>query len=342
MSQEIDTSIVPSTLSSNTNTDNQLVWSSPIRNSLNAQITRQIAYSNCLLDMAQSAKTPLGVNPFWESGATPPIEWRQWFSTLKMAIMARDRIKVDKLLKLKSQPTDLFYPTLPTYKEEFEGETEDEERNREQRNERRRVDFENECKVIERKGALVDRISWDEAETKVKSLIYLSRGAEARKNYHQKNPHTQIEKCTTHELVHELNITFTIPRNTTFDRFKFFKSMKQSHESIETFYSRIREAGALCKFKDLEEDLVKDLFISNMTNTSIQMDLWSEVRTPQQVLNFAINREREDKQTNRRYWEHTQTILVGHKYRISETSQEHPSHNAQYNNQYYLHHQLEK
>ena len=68
--------------------------------------------------------------------------------------------------------------------------------------------------------------------------------------------------------------------------------MHQSHESLETFYSRIREAGALFKFKDLEEGLVKDLFISNMTNTSIQMDLLSEVRTPQQVVNFAINRER--------------------------------------------------
>ena len=68
--------------------------------------------------------------------------------------------------------------------------------------------------------------------------------------------------------------------------------MRQSHDSLETFYSRIREAGALCKFKDLEEDVVKDLFIANMTSTSIQMDLLSEVRTRQQVLNFAINRER--------------------------------------------------
>ena len=61
--------------------------------------------------------------------------------------------------------------------------------------------------------------------------------------------------------------------------------MQETHESLET-------SGAMCKFKDLEEDLVKNLFISNMTNTSIQMDLLSEVRTPQQVLNFAINRER--------------------------------------------------
>ena len=61
-----------------------------------------------------------------------------------MAIKARNSIEVDKLLKLKPQPIDLFYPTLPTYEEEFEGETEDAAGNREQRNERRRVDFENE------------------------------------------------------------------------------------------------------------------------------------------------------------------------------------------------------
>ena len=81
--------------------------------------------------------------------------------------MARDIIEVDKLLKLKSQPRDLFYPTLPTYEEEFEGETEDDARNREQRNKRRRVDFKNECKVIKRKRALVDRIPGDEVDRSV-------------------------------------------------------------------------------------------------------------------------------------------------------------------------------
>ena len=136
-------------------------------------------------------------------------------------------------------------------------------------------------------------IQWDEADTKTKSLIYPSLGADARRTYNQKNTHVQLKKCTSHELVHELNITFTIPRNTIIDRFKFFKSMQQLRESLETFYCRIREAGTMCKFKDLEEDLVKDLFISIINNTSIQMELLSEVRTPQQVLTFAINGERE-------------------------------------------------
>ena len=196
----------------NTNIDhtNQLVWTNPIRAHINPQNTRQISYFETLLHMAQSTKTPLGVNPFWDSGATPPVEWKQCFATLKMAIMARKKVEVEKLLKLKPQPADLFYPTLPSYEEDLEGGTDEEGRQREQRNERRRVDFENECKVIESKGALVDRIPCYEADKKTKSLIYLSLGAEARQTYYQKKPHAQIEKCTTHELVHELNIIFTI------------------------------------------------------------------------------------------------------------------------------------
>ena len=243
--------------------------------------------------MAQSAiKTPLGVPVFWETGANPTTEWTTWFGTLKMAIMARDNLQVDKLLKLKPTRAELFYPTLPTYEDALEGETEDEERQREQRNERRKVDWENECNQIEQKGPMIDRIPGDEADQKVKSLIYLSLGAEGTRTYHQRNPHTRIERCTTNELVHELAITFTRPRNTTFDRFQCFKAMQRSDESLETFYSQLRELGAHCNFEKLEEDLVKDIFISNMRSPNIQMELLSEVRTPQQALNYAINRER--------------------------------------------------
>ena len=244
--------------------------------------------------MAQSAtpKTPLGTPVFWESGANPPSEWSTWFGTLEMAIMVRDNLVVDKLLRLKPARSELFYPTLPTYEDPFEGETEDEELQREQRNEKRKVDWENECKQIEYKGPMIDRTPWDEADLKVKSLIYLSFDTEGCRTYHQRNPHTRIERCTTNELVHELSLTFTRPRNLTFDRFQFFRALQQSNESLETFYSRLRELGSHAKLEHLEEDLVKDLFISNMQSTNIQMQLLSEVRTAQQILNFAVNRER--------------------------------------------------
>ena len=177
----------------------------------------------------------------------------------------------------------------------------------------------------------------------MKSLIYLSLEAEARKTYHHQNPHTQIEKCTTHEIGHELNVTFIFARNTTFNRFNFFifQINSQPHESLETCYSRIREAGALFKFKELEEDLVKNLFISNMTNTSIHMDLLSEVCTPQQVLNFAINRERGQANQQEILNAH-KTTPVGHKYPTLEIDEDYPLFNAPYNNSFYQPQQQEK
>ena len=139
---------------------------------------------------------------------------------------------------------------------------------------------------------MIYKLSWDEADLKVKSLIYLSLGAEGNRTFHQKKPHTRIEWCTTNELVHELTLTFTRPRNRTIDRFQCFKSMQQPNESFETFYSRLREQEAHCKFEHLEEDLIKDIFISNMRSSNIQIELLSETRTPQQALNYAVNRER--------------------------------------------------
>ena len=140
---------------------------------------------------------------------------------------------------------------------------------------------------------MIDRIIWDEADLKVKSLIYLSLRSEGSRTYHQRNPHTKIERCTTNELVHDLTLTFTRPRNTTFGGFQCFKAMQQTNESFETFYSRLRELGAHCKFEKLE-DLIKDVFISNKKSSNIPMELLSETRTPppKQELNYAVDRER--------------------------------------------------
>ena len=256
------------------------------------KLTQSFTEQKVLHHMAQSSRSPIGVQLFWESGANPQTEWPAWIATFKMAVMAQHNVEVEKLLRLKPARTELFYPAMPTLEDEFENETQDEARQREQRNEKRRVDWENECKAIETKGPTVDRIHWDEADMKVKSLLYLSLGAEACRTFHQRNPHTKIDRYSTHELVHELALTFTRPRYITFDRYQLFTSKQHPHESLENFYSRLREAGSHCRFDHLEEEIIKDLFISNMTNIPIQMDLLSEVRTPQQVLNYAINRER--------------------------------------------------
>ena len=64
--------------------------------------------------MAQSVlKSPIEVPLFWETGENPNQEWAQWFSTFKLAVMAKENLKVEKLLRTEPTPADLFYPAMP-------------------------------------------------------------------------------------------------------------------------------------------------------------------------------------------------------------------------------------
>ena len=167
--------------------------------------------------MAQSMKSPIGVPLFWESGASPTIEWQTCFSTFKRAVMVKENMHVDQLLSLKPTINDLFYPMIPTYEKRIQSSSEEGERNREIRNKRRKVDWENECKLIRNRGSIIERYLWDEADLKMKSVIYLSLWTEATRNFHQRNPHTMIDLCSTNGLVYELGISFTRPLKSAFD-----------------------------------------------------------------------------------------------------------------------------
>ena len=239
--------------------------------------------------MAQSLKSPVGVPLYWESGANPPQEWPSRLSTFKLAVMAKENLHVDQLLRLKPTAADLFYPS---YEDVIEETNEEKTRKRQIRNKRRRVDWENECRAIHNRGPMLDRYTWDDADIKVKNLVYLSLGTEASRISHQRNPHTLIDRCSTKELIYELGITFKRPRNISFDRFQLITVQQNSNENLETFFSRLRELGSKAALGNVEEDLIKDFFIAKMNNSAIQMELLSEVRTPAQVLNFALSLER--------------------------------------------------
>ena len=171
--------------------------------------------------MAQSTmKSPIGVLLFWENRANPTNEWKTWYSTLKMAVMAKENMHVDLLLRLKPTANDPFNPIMTTLEERIENTSEEENRKREIQNERRKVDWENEYKQIMSRGPMIDRYRWDEADLKVKRLTYLSLGTEATRIFHQRNPHTKIDRCSTNELVYDLGMTFTRPRNLNSDRFQ--------------------------------------------------------------------------------------------------------------------------
>ena len=90
--------------------------------------------------------------------------------------MAKENIKIDKLLRTKPTPADLFYPAMPSLDETRPNESEEEGNKTDIRNQRRKIDRENECKTIDIRGLYVDRYPWDEADTKINILLYLWNG----------------------------------------------------------------------------------------------------------------------------------------------------------------------
>ena len=86
---------------------------------------------------------------------------------------------------------------------------------------------------------------------------------EGQRIYQQRFPHSDIERITVFELAHELSLSFTQPRNITYDRFLLFTCKQKQNEKLESFHSRLKALGAKCR-----------------------------LGTAHQVLQFALNRER--------------------------------------------------
>ena len=97
---------------------------------------------------------------------------------------------------------------------------------------------------------------WEEADTKIKSLLYLSLGQEATNIFHQKNP-TEMSKCTTDAFVEQLKETLKKLRNETFDRYQFFNCKQKHNEPLKKFHARTKQKSALCTWEELEDGLVK-------------------------------------------------------------------------------------
>ena len=245
--------------------------------------------------MAQSALTrsAIGVALIWEKRAQPTTTWEKLITTTtKLAISAKENIQIEKLLRPKPTAEELDYPKEPIYEPALPDETTAEERQREQRKIKRKVDWKNQCQVVEDQGPMIDNSKWDKVDNKVKNLIYLSLGTDGTNVFHQRNPHTELSKCTTDALVIQLQDTFKEIRNETFNRFQFFRCTQNPGESLEHFHSKIKQKAALCNCEDLEESLLKSIFIQGMSNPQIQMNLLSEDRDPLETLHYAITRER--------------------------------------------------
>ena len=88
-----------------------------------------------------------------------------------------------------------------------------------------------------------------------------------------------------------MEIAFIRPRNITFDRYVFFSRKQKKGETVEQFNSILKELAADCDFKNLEEVIIRDIFISNMLNDDIQRELLRDTVDTERALSIALNME---------------------------------------------------
>ena len=193
--------------------------------------------------MTQSAKakSPIGVTLFWDNEPQPMV-WEKWLSTSKLPIVERYNIQEEKLLRPRLESEELRCTYEPLYEPPTSDETTAKKRKCDQRN----INCRGTGETSEDKGPFVDNMPWDEANTKIKSLIYLLFGQEATNIVHQRNPHTEMPNCTIEAFVEQLNETFKEVRNQTFDRYQVFNCKKEQNEPLKKKHSRIKQKAALC------------------------------------------------------------------------------------------------
>ena len=130
------------------------------------------------------SKNPLNINPFREKAlAEPPLEWTKWAAILEMAVFANDGIEIRNLLRAKPP---LLEPSEPIYEVNIPGETKAQKKNRDVRNQEKRVGWENHVIKAREKGVLCNSFKWDEADAKVRSYLFLCLAAEGQRKIQQK------------------------------------------------------------------------------------------------------------------------------------------------------------
>ena len=141
---------------------------------------------------------------------------------------------------------------------------------------------------IPRVRALLGDLDEDPANKKVLSVMYLSLGEAARKQFMDKYPHTALWELKAQELITLCNECFRKKRNRTLDRHRFFSRLQQPGESLFQFWHALNGLAALYDFGEISTTLVLDMFILHMNNKKVQEKLCTEPKEPDQALDFAI------------------------------------------------------
>ena len=69
----------------------------------------------------------------------------------------------------------------------------------------------------------------------------------------------------------------------------FFSRKQKNGETVEEFYSILKELAENCNFESREEMIIRDICITNMLDDDTQRELLRDTVDPERALSIAVN-----------------------------------------------------
>ncbi len=209
-----------------------------------------------------------------------------------VALVAKTMIRHADIRRLREEPTLLYPPNEPPPHDKVETKAQEEartERNRMQRQQTKDL-YDRDWKFW--KNSSASGLDLTAANERAKSILFMKLGTEGQRRYEQKMPHEDIEDLSFDALWHQLDAMFFIKRNITVDGVIFLSRRQREAETLEHFHAALTALAAKCQFRDLETELVRDLFITNITDLELQRKFLRRAMDAEEVLETAIAWER--------------------------------------------------
>ena len=135
----------------------------------------------------------------------PPITWEEWSDLFQLAKIAKENIDIENLLN----PTERYHPLPPTLENPPGNETDSQKTSRLERNirEQKRYDDE-EIVSIKSETKKFNGMRLEEADKKLRSILYLALGNEGKKIFGQKFTRVKVLQISFKEFWENLSLAF--------------------------------------------------------------------------------------------------------------------------------------
>ena len=147
-----------------------------------------------------------GILSFWQNHTVdPPIPWEEWSDLYQLAIIAKENIDIENLFN----PTERYHPPPPTLQYPPENESDAQKTSRIERNIREQKRFDDEeMASIKSETKKFNGMRLEEADKKLRSILYLALGNEGKKIFGQKFTRVKVLRISFKEFWEKLSTAF--------------------------------------------------------------------------------------------------------------------------------------